>query len=184
MGSGNAIAARAAALQRVYVRICEVLGAALMFAILVVTSVQVFDRYFLNDTPPWAEELCRTLLIWTCFLFAGIAFQRGEMAAVTMLTSALPRRLRALVIVPAYLVTCAFLVAMVWHGWRYAERNFIQTVPGLDILLEQITGITTGVPIFWIYLAVPVGCAILALHIFASAVRIAAEAWQQRKAGG
>jgi TRAP-type C4-dicarboxylate transport system permease small subunit len=184
MGLGNAIAAQAAVLQRVYVRACEALGAALMFTVLVVTSVQVFDRYFLNDTPPWAEELCRALLVWTCFLFAGIAFQRGEMAAVNMLTSALPRRLRALVIVPAYLLTCGFLVTMVWYGWIYAERNFIQTVPGLDILREQLTGSTAGVPIFWIYLAVPVGCAILALHIFASAVRIAAEAVQRRDTGG
>ncbi len=184
MGSGEAIAARAAAFQRLYVRACEALGAALMLIILVVTSVQVFDRYFLNDTPPWAEELCRALLIWTCFLFAGIAFQRGEMAAVTMLTSFLPRRLRALVMVPAYLLTCVFLVAMVYYGWLYAERNFIQTVPGLDILLEQLTGSTAGVPIFWVYLAVPVGCAILALHIFASAVRIVAEAAQLREVGG
>jgi TRAP-type C4-dicarboxylate transport system permease small subunit len=183
MGFADTIAARAAALQRIYVRTCERLGAALISAVLVITSVQVFDRYFLNDTPPWAEELCRALLIWTCFLFAGIAFQRGEMAAVTMLTNLLPRRLRALVLVPAYLLTCAFLVSMVYFGWLYAQRNLIQTVPGLDLLLEQLTGSTAGVPIFWIHLAVPVGCLIPALHVFASAVRIAADAWSGRTAG-
>jgi TRAP-type C4-dicarboxylate transport system permease small subunit len=111
-----------------------------------------------------------------CFLFAGAAFQRGEMVAVDMFTRSLGRRTRALVLVPAYLATIAFLAMLVYYGWRYAFQNLIQTMPGVDVLWESLTGLDTGVSIFWMYVSVPIGGALLAVHILLTTIRIGAEA--------
>jgi TRAP-type C4-dicarboxylate transport system permease small subunit len=178
------MARRARELQRAYLQAAALIGALLMSATVVITSLQVFYRYVLSDPLVWAEEACRALLIWTCFLLAGAAFQRGEMIAVSLLTGWLSPKLRVAVMVPGYLVTCTFLVAMVYHGLVYASQNWIQSVPGLDILAQSLAGSDARVSIFWVYLAVPVGCAILALHMLLSALRAVMEAVAPPTASG
>jgi TRAP-type C4-dicarboxylate transport system permease small subunit len=161
-----------------YEQVSALLGATLMAAIVIITVTQVYYRYFLSDSLVWAEEACRSLLIWICFLFAGIAFQRGEMVAVNFVTAALPRHLRAAVIAIGYTATAAFLCSMVYYGWSYASQNWIQTVPGLELLLQSLTGGDARFSIFWVYLAVPVGSAILLLHVLVSGARILATAFR------
>lgn len=176
MAPTTSMVGRSVALQSGYMRLVAALAATMMAAMIVITSVQVFYRYVLSSPIIWAEEICRYLLIWMCFLFAGAAFQRGEMAAIELLTSALPRRLRALVMVPAYVITTGFLGVLVYYGWSYAEENRVQAIPAVDFIWHSLVGRDSGVSIFWVYLAVPVGCAILAVHFLASAVRMATEA--------
>lgn len=170
------IAARVVAFQNAYVRLFSALAAFIMVLVTAITSAEIFSRYILNHSLIWAEESCRSLLIWMCFLFAGVAFQRGEMIAVNTLTLMLGPRLRALVIIPGYLVATIFLVAMVYYGWIYAEQNLTQTAPGLQALWQALTGVDTVFPIFWIYLALPVGLAILLIHMLASMFCMIAEA--------
>lgn len=170
------MSARSPALQRGYMRVVAAVATTMMAAMIGITSVQVFYRYFLSSPLVWAEEICRYLLIWMCFLFAGAAFQRGEVAAIELLTSALPRGLRALVMVPAYLLTAGFLAALVYYGWIYAEENRVQAIPAVDLVWRSLVGRDSGLSIFWVYLAVPVGCAILALHFLTSAVLLAIDA--------
>jgi TRAP-type C4-dicarboxylate transport system permease small subunit len=171
------IVARVIAFQNAYMHVFAALAAFIIVLVTVITSAEVFNRYVLDHSLVWAEEACRSLLIWMCFLFAGAAFQRGEMIAVGMLTAALGRRTRALVIVPGYIVTTIFLAAMVYYGWIYAEQNLTQTVPGLEALWMQITGVDRVFPIFWVYLALPVGFGILLVHMAASTLRYVIEAF-------
>ena len=172
MTSTSPVAVRIAAFQNAYVGVFTALAAFVIALITAITSLEVFCRYFLDASLVWAEEASRSLLIWNCFLFAGIAFQRGEMIAVNMLTSLLRPRLGALVLIASYLVTTTFLAAMVYYGWIYAAQNWTQTVPGLEMLWHSLTGVDRVFPIFWVYLALPVGFAILALHMIASIVRL------------
>lgn len=137
--------------------------------IVVITTAQVFSRYFLNDSIYWAEEASRALLIWACFLLAGIAFKRGEMAAVEFVTSSLPTRMRDIVIGSGHLVTAVFLVLLTYYGWIYSAQNWMQPVPGIQMLAESLLGNEAGFSIFWVYVALPVGCAILAATMFWSA---------------
>jgi TRAP-type C4-dicarboxylate transport system permease small subunit len=146
-----------------------------MVSMLVITSAQVFCRYVLSSPLIWAEEVCRYLLIWMCFLFAGAAFQRGEMAVIELVTAALPRRVRALVMVPAYIITAGFLGVLVYYGWGYAQQNRDQAIVGVDFLWQSLTGRDSGMSMAWVYLAVPVGCGILALHFLVSAGRLTVE---------
>jgi TRAP-type C4-dicarboxylate transport system permease small subunit len=169
------IVARLVAFQKAYTSVCAALAAFLLALLTVITSTEVFYRYALDHSLIWAEEACRSLLIWLCFLFAGVAFQRGEMIAVNTLTDLFSPRVRALIVVPAYLITSLFLGAMVYYGWVYAFENLSQTVPGLELLWRNMTGVNGIFPIFWVYLAVPVGFGILLVHMLASAVRLIIE---------
>lgn len=143
--------------------------------IFLITILGVFYRYFLNSPLIWSEELTRMLLVWMCFLFSGAAFQRGEMVTVRLLTDSVPARVRALIMIPAYLATLGFLVLLVNYGLAYAQQNTLQTMPGIDHLLKSVSGDEEGVSIYWMYIALPIGCALLALHILLAIIRFAIE---------
>lgn len=155
-----------------YVRAVSALAAATMAAMVVLMSLQVFYRYVLSDAIIWAEEVCRYLLVWMTFLFAGAAFQRGEMVTMELLIGMLPGWAKRLFLVPAYLVTVAFACSMVWYGWEFAEGNRNQIMPAAQFISQTLTGRQAEVSIFWVYIAVPAGFALLALHMLASAVRM------------
>jgi TRAP-type C4-dicarboxylate transport system permease small subunit len=160
--------------RRGYFLAVATLATALLGAIVLIMGVQVVFRYVLGESLIWAEEICRYLIIWTTFLFAGTAFQRGEMVAVEMLVRAVPGPLRKLLVAIGYGLSLVLLAALVYYGWRFAELNARQTIPAADFIASAIAG--PGSPIdmsiFWIYVAVPVGSAILFVHI---ALALAAE---------
>jgi TRAP-type C4-dicarboxylate transport system permease small subunit len=70
------------------------------------------------------------------------------------------------------LPVCYFLYLMVRHGIVYAGRFNAQTIPAIDFIWTSLVGRPAHVPVFWVYVAVPVGCAILLAHIVA---RLASE---------
>lgn len=160
----------------IYFLVVKAAAAATMAVIFAITIAGVFFRYFLNDPLVWSEELARALLVWMCFMFAGAAFHRGEMVAVQMLTERVTPRIRALIMVPAYLATIVFLVILIRQGFAYAGQNVIQTMPGIDAMWRSLTGSDDGVSIYWMYIALPLGCILLALHIAIAVVRLALEA--------
>jgi len=146
-----------------------------MALIVVILTAQVFYRYFLSGSLIWAEELSRCLLVWTCFLFAGIAYQRGEMASVDFATRALPSLLRTIVMVPALACAMFFIGVLAYYGAVYANQNHMQILPGVSVLWRKLGG-TGGFSIFWVYISIPIGLGILFLHMLGTIIRLLNEA--------
>lgn len=157
---------------RFYVRLMQAAAAAAIGAIVAILTAQIVYRYFLSGSLIWAEELSRCLLVWTCFLFAGIAYQRGEMASVDLVTRALPPLLRLMVMLPALLGALLFLGVLIFHSVGYAGQNRMQILPGVSVLWRSITGSADGFSIFWVYISIPIGLGILFLHILGTIVRL------------
>jgi len=151
-----------------YNRILDSLAALLMGAIVVIMVVQVFARYVLKDSLIWAEELCRYLLVWITFLFIGIAFQRGEFIAVDVVPNLLTPRWRFLLKLLVTVPVLIFLWLMVTNGYTYATRFSGQTIPAIDFIWSSLTGDRAKVPIVWVYISVPIGSALLVLHMVVS----------------
>lgn len=166
------------ALRRTYVGVIGGTAAAMMAITVVVTCVQVFSRYVIGSSLIWAEEVCRYLLVWTSFLVAGLAFQRGELAAMDLLKDMMPRWLKTLVLVPCYLLSVAFLGMLAWYGWEYAQTNRSQAMPAADFISQSLFGTDSGLSIWWIYISVPVGSLLLAAHFVLAAISMIAEAFR------
>lgn len=151
-----------------YRHVMRFLAGSSMLAIVVIMVVQVFARYVLNASLIWAEELCRYILVWQTFLFIGLAYQRGELVAVEILTDLLSPLwrfvLKAVVTIPILI----FLGLMVINGYSYASRFTHQTLPALDFLWSSISGHDLGLSVSWVYISVAVGCALLAMHLLLS----------------
>jgi C4-dicarboxylate transporter DctQ subunit len=121
----------------------------------------VFLRYVFNYALSWGDEVITYSLLWLVFLGSGVAAQRGAHISMEAILALLPARIqrRNAVVVN---VICALLSAVVgFLGWRLALA-----VRGLD----QV-GAASGVPMFWVYLAIPAGCALMVLGFWEVALR-------------
>lgn len=122
-----------------------------VLAILLTVSVQVAARYLFGTSFRWSEELSRYLLVWTTFIFAGNALTRGELMALELLSHLCGWKRRAIIVLGAVPALAALLV-VTYYGYLYAQMNATQTSP------------TLGISAFYLYMALPVGSALLALH--------------------
>lgn len=150
-----------------------VLLGAIIAVLLAIMTLQIAFRYGFNSSLIWAEEICRHLLIWASFLAAFAAYERGEIAAVTMLRDALPNRAGLALAILANLLALALLVFLVIYGLSYAERIGSQPIPALRFIFNDL-GAGWAVPsMFWIYAALPVGMAILAVRLLVDVIHYA-----------
>jgi TRAP-type C4-dicarboxylate transport system permease small subunit len=134
--------------------------------LLAIMVLQIVLRYGFNASLIWAEEGCRYLLIWVSFLAVSAAYERGELASVTMVRDMLPRRAGLGVALAANAIGLALLCVLVWYGVRYAQRVGSQPIPALGFLFADLFGAGARAPsTFWVYLALPVGLALLAVRL-------------------
>lgn len=152
---------------RAYRTLMIALLGALMAILFAVMCVQVFFRYGLNNSLIWAEEVCRYLLIWVSFLACGVAYQRGEIAAMRVLVEAAPARVAAILAGLADTAVLVLLGFLIVYGWRYAVFSGGQTMPAADFIWTDIfhgKG-SANLSLFWVYVSIPVGAALLAAHV-------------------
>lgn len=118
---------------------------ALVMALTVVVSYQVFSRY--ADFVPryiWTEEASRFCFIWVVMLGAAIAVREGAHFTIDVLPQRMPGWLSRSVVILGLLAITVIGVLMVLGGLRFVE-----------IGLDRIST-TSGVRLAWVYAAVPV----------------------------
>jgi TRAP-type C4-dicarboxylate transport system permease small subunit len=141
-----------------------------MLTIVIVMAVQVVMRYVFSSSLIWAEELCRYILIWQTFLLVGLAYQKGELVAVEIVPLMLKPGWRLVLKSLAAIPILIFLWLMTYNGFVYAGRLQVQKIPALDFIWESITGNQIGISVWWVYISVTVGSALLALHVIGSII--------------
>ena len=127
-----------------------------VIAILASMAIMVFAnvvlRFLTDHSILWVEEVSRYLMIWLTFLGAGIVLRYGAHIGIDTLQERVPNvapAIRAVIL----LLLLVFFTAMVWLGSRYAALTWGQTTPVMQI------------PIGAVYLAMPVGFALMILHL-------------------
>lgn len=163
--SGGAFPSFASRLWQGYAEGLKFIAGTSMLVVVVVMIAQVAARYLFNSSIIWAEELCRYILIWQTFLLIGFAYHQGELVALDLLSERISRKkllaLRLVVSLPVWY----FLYATVVNGWTHASRFQNQSIPAIDFIWQSLTGQPANIPIFWVYVAVPVGCGLLLVHL-------------------
>jgi TRAP-type C4-dicarboxylate transport system permease small subunit len=139
----------------------------LLAAMAVLVIANVISRYVFLHSFTWVEEASRYLMIWAAFLGAGLALRVGGHIAVDSLPSALPpggaRGLRTLIV----LIVAGALLVLTWLGVEYAMFGWEQETP--------VLGWSFGM----VYLAMPIGAALMLAHLLLVARRwIATGQWE------
>ncbi len=124
----------------------------LMAALMSISVAQVFCRYVLGFSLIWSEELSRGIMLWITFLFAGLAFDKGEIIALDVMRDLIPRKLAHGLLLLGNIAVIVLLVLLIKVGWTYARIGGRQIMPALQI--QQ----------FWVYVSLPVGLAVFLSH--------------------
>lgn len=143
---------------------------AIVATLLALMTMQIVLRYGFNSSLLWAEEACRYLLIWLSFIAAVFALERGEVASLSFLGASLPRVPALLLAAVATFASAVLCILLVRYGWTFAEFAGRQPIPALRFLFEDLFGASAPAAprTFWVYVAVPVGMALLALRLIAN----------------
>lgn len=147
-----------------YLKFMTALAGLSMGAVITIMITQVIARYVFNASLIWAEELCRYILVWQTFLFIGVAYHYGELAILDILSNLVGPRMRLLIRTLVALPVMYFLFLLIQTGLVHASRFKRQTIPAIDFIWTSLTGAPAHLPVFWIYVSVPIGCGILLVH--------------------
>lgn len=119
-------------------------------AMILLASVQIVLRNFLDSGFAWADEALRLMVLWVAMLGAVAASRENRHIAIDALSRALPRRMRAWTDVVVRGFTAAVSLVLAWYSWQFVAdaREFD------DRLL-------TDLPAWWFQSILPVGFALI-----------------------
>jgi TRAP-type C4-dicarboxylate transport system permease small subunit len=129
---------------------------ALIVLLLAAMALMVFAnvalRFLTDHSILWVEEVSRYAMIWLTFLGAGLVLRHGGHIGIDALQAKFPARAAAIrgFIFTLLLMFCAFVA---WIATRYAMLAWTQTTPVLQV------------PVGFVYLALPIGFALLIVHL-------------------
>ena len=127
------------------------------------TFAQVVFRYLLLSPLPWSEELARYCFVWIVFLGATLGLERGVHIGVDILTILLPPRVQRWLTMLNEFVILAFVLVIIVASVAVVDANRLQFSPALGLQMAKI------------YLAIPLGMAVMALVL----VRMLAEGFRR-----
>jgi C4-dicarboxylate transporter DctQ subunit len=100
------------------------------------------------------EELARYMLVWLVFLAGALGIRDKSHIRINALVKHLNPHLQMILALCAHGISLTFLVLLLIESIRILPRQFSQMC------------ITFDVSIFYFYLAIPIGCVLMALFMF------------------
>ena len=129
---------------------------AALIALLASMALMVFAnvalRFLTDRSILWVEEVSRYAMIWLTFIGAGLVLRHGGHIGIDTLQERVPLwapKIRAAIFVLLF----GFFAFMAWISARYAMLAWTQTTAVLQI------------PVGFVYLAMPIGFALLIVHL-------------------
>lgn len=139
-------------------RLAQAAVACLLGLMVAVVFAQVIFRYVLIRPIFWADELSRYLFVWISFVGAGLAMGGRLHYGFDYLVGKFPPGMQRAVGVLMTLLAGAFLVLCLVLGIAVVRIVAAQRSPSLQVSMG------------WVYSALPVGSALLILHLIDQAV--------------
>ena len=131
----------------------EYMCAGLLIVIVAVIFVNVVGRYFFHAPLRWSDELAQFLFLWLAYLGALAALMGGRHYSLPNLIDLLTIKGRLAVKTLSDLLVLAMLGILVWTGIQLVDLLHHQRSPALDV------------PIYYIYAALPLVSALMALVV-------------------
>lgn len=157
---------------RFYIKMVDRLDAVLRIVIIaffmvmfMATFLQVLARNLALFSISWSDELCRFLIVYIVYLGSGLAARKGRlirMEVLPMLVKASKRGVRRFYWAAAF-ISLSFCVMASYCTTMVMKINYKAFSAALKIPM--------AVP----YMAIPLGCAVIALNMFANVLELTLE---------
>jgi len=139
-------------LKRILANVVEWICLALMVVLSIDLLLGVFSRYVLVRTFTWYDEIARGCFVWLTFLGAAMGVKRQAHFRLHIIVDRLTPRLRQATVVILPLVVIIFAGVLIQQGLVFLEIGKFQQTPVM------------GLPKTWIYVAIPIGGALMILY--------------------
>ncbi|TAM76282.1 TRAP transporter small permease [bacterium] len=139
---------------RLLTQAAQLVGAAGIVLMLVVSAFAAIERYVFHTSGAWIEEIEQYLMLMTVFVVSGSAYTDGEHVNAGMLVRLLPLRGRRIAALATDVIGLAFCGFMFWesllkalqlHAARIHSGTSLQTPLYLVALLLPISMVLLGV---------------------------------------
>ena len=134
-------------------RLAEAIMVVLTVGMVSLVTYQVFQRYVLHYTPPWSEELSVYLMIWFGMLGIAAGVRRSSHMALHFFANKLPKKVQSLLQILTSLMIIAYVVVVGWQGVELVELTMSQRSAAM------------GVPVGYVYLALPVSAGLIIIFM-------------------
>jgi TRAP-type C4-dicarboxylate transport system permease small subunit len=144
----------------------ELTAGTLLVLLCLIVATQVFSRYVLGNPFIWAEELARTLFIWTSFLGAVVALKQKRHFAIELLANRMASMNYKWKISAAWIewsvvvIVFLLLLTLTWSGVSYAIAIMETRTEILEISRA------------WNYMALPASTLLMMIRITPDLMRI------------
>lgn len=145
-----------ARLDRATARLEEAAVFTILLGLVITLVLQVASRFVFKFPLAWTEELARIGLLWLVFIGAAVAARRAEHFAVELFMEKVPLPGKAMIARAVGALVVAFFLVLTLIAAHSAHFGALQTLPAL------------GVSVAWATTAIPVGCALMAVHFAAA----------------
>lgn len=125
------------------------------------TIVGVVSRQVFGKGLFWSDEVNRILIIMITFAGIGYAARHGRHIRMSAIYDALPLLGRKILMIIIAFVTSAVMFFLCYYAYQYISTLYMRgrVLPAL------------GVPIWWIYVWVPVGFAVTGVQYFLTGIK-------------
>lgn len=131
-------------------KVCLAIIVAILATMVVVTMAQIISR-LAGDAYAWTEELNRYLLIWGTLIGASCAYKEGSHIAITFVQGMCSAKTERILRMVVHAICFLAFVAMAYFSLEYALKQ-VALAPTLRI------------PMKYMYLSIPIGFVLLAIH--------------------
>jgi TRAP-type C4-dicarboxylate transport system permease small subunit len=131
----------------------ELIGGVAFVVMTAIVFVNVVCRYLFNDPIPGADELATLCFTWAVFVGAAAGVRQRLHIGIEFIAARFPARGRAALSLLVVLLMAVFAVLIGIYGGKLMLTGYLKRTPVLQW------------PYTWIYLAIPVGAALMLLRL-------------------
>ena len=139
-------------LKRILSNAVEWVCMVLMVVLSVDLFLGVFSRYVMVRTFTWYDEIARGCFVWLTFLGAAVGVKRHAHFRLHIVVDRLSPQLRQATVLLFPLVVIIFAGVLIQQGLVFLDLGKFQQTPVM------------GLPKTWIYVAIPIGGALMILY--------------------
>ena len=125
-------------LYRGFCKLEEIISCVFFFSMVLLVFLSAIAR-LIQHPLAWSIDVSQLLLAWTAFLGADVAFRRGKLVGLDLLTRKMPHRVQdGLTLVIQVLILIAFIIFIIF-GFRLSADSWKRAFQTLPISYSYVT---------------------------------------------
>ena len=139
-------------------KLCEWTSMLFLLYSCVIITVEVFLRYIFKSGIVWSGASARYAVIWSIMLMGSVLIKDDDLIRADFFDSLLPKVFLKFRDIIYQIITFVIFCLLVYFGWKFAQNGARSVIT------------YTNISMFYVYLAVPVGAAFMAIQFLLNVI--------------